>query len=268
MKVHQLITDKKFTLRHRVLSCFCRNLGGRCDCHSPNLHSFEEDEESSINKDKQYILDEVTGNMSVEYQEANMSDLHEDMFDDDAIYIRVGDGDYPMGVNGEVSLSDDIDTHYSDSGLHPQKKFVAKKKRYIESEDDSDAYSVHDSSEGSIILEDTIEDSIEETSEPEDNSNEEERSTLALDINSYILVKFRLEKRNKYYIGQIVEVIDSYSYKVKFLRNKGNCKFAWPITDDISLITKDDIENVIPTLLHERRGIKTFDILNFNYKIE
>lgn len=66
MKVHQLITSKLFNLKHRELSCFCKDLGGRCDCYSPVLHSFEQNKERT---EASLVLDEGTGELKVQNEE-------------------------------------------------------------------------------------------------------------------------------------------------------------------------------------------------------
>lgn len=40
LKVHQVIFNDQFSVNYRELSCFCRNLDGKCDCHSVKTHKF------------------------------------------------------------------------------------------------------------------------------------------------------------------------------------------------------------------------------------
>lgn len=64
MKVHQVVLVDKHLLKHRVLSCFCRNLKGHCKCYCPKLHKFEiiaKPEIESKTTDYKFQLDTKTG---------------------------------------------------------------------------------------------------------------------------------------------------------------------------------------------------------------
>lgn len=83
------------------------------------------------------------------------------------------------------------------------------------------------------------------------------------------MVKFTLEKREKFYVGQVIDITDGNTYEVKFLRHKGKGKFVWPITEDVSVICVTDIERVLSKPVTQRRGTITFDLSTFKmYKIE
>ncbi|XP_045774208.1 uncharacterized protein LOC123873410 [Maniola jurtina] len=47
LKIHQVIFKDKNAVNFRNLSCFCKNMSGKCDCYSTKTHRFE------INKDAQ-----------------------------------------------------------------------------------------------------------------------------------------------------------------------------------------------------------------------
>ncbi|KAJ2937841.1 hypothetical protein O0L34_g17819 [Tuta absoluta] len=324
MKLHQLTTEKKFNVKCRELSFFCQN-EGRCDCHNPYIHSFE-DESTNTENITQYILDEATGDMRV------CSPLLELEYSIDK------EDNYMMDVDETDFTAMDVDEYVNDDLIQPIKLFKSKKRRHSDSNDEnSEAYSVHDTSEGSFQSEDFLQDCDDETSDKEIEEHEKEQEEeqeeeqkekqeeqkeeqeedqevkrekregkqeeeqeigrkkelkrkgereldnehrekeekgedgsygkQTIDVCSYVLVKFQLEKRTKYYVGQVLEVYGNHSYKVKFLRNKGKGKFAWPINDDISLVDKDDVVNIVPKLIHERRGIKTLNISNCNFVI-
>lgn len=44
----------------------------------------------------------------------------------------------------------------------------------------------------------------------------------------FVLVKFCTKKTVKYYVGQILQVVDRLEYEVKFLRHEKESIFYWP----------------------------------------
>lgn len=38
MKLHQIISKQKYMINYRLLSCFCGDKGGLCNCHCPETH--------------------------------------------------------------------------------------------------------------------------------------------------------------------------------------------------------------------------------------
>lgn len=151
------------------------------------------------------------------------------------------------------------------------KRITKKGKQRIEesSEYDSD-YSVCDSSNGSDYIGELVsDDEIENESNAEyktgaehfTNFNAEEKIEKKIKIHTFLLIKFAVPKGTKYYIGQVIDLKkDTNSVKVKFLRNKGNGRFAWPIVDDICDVFTIDIEKVLPDPVSRRRGIHIFNV--------
>lgn len=65
-------------------------------------------------------------------------------------------------------------------------------------------------------------------------------------INSFILIKFCTKKSEKYYVAQVTNIhSQEEEFTVSYLRNKKN-KFVFPLVPDISTVSKDDIELVLP----------------------
>lgn len=156
-----------------------------------------------------------------------------------------------------------------------------------DSEEDSDNgnYCLHDTSDDSVNYLDfmdvsmtqEINDESEEVNDENKDVNNERRENIDINnfkhvekeitVGSHVLVKFLTYKSQKHYIGEVIKIYD-HSYTVKFLRNKGNGRFAFPITEDISVVFKNDIEEILQNPLSERRGIKTFDLKHVKIKIE
>lgn len=64
MKLHQMVLMDKHVLKYTVLSCFCRNLKGKCECFGSKLHEFEINARPEIqieDTDFEFQLDENTG---------------------------------------------------------------------------------------------------------------------------------------------------------------------------------------------------------------
>lgn len=163
-----------------------------------------------------------------------------------------------------------------------------------EEDNDNDNYSVHDTSDDSVnyldfmdlvrevndeIIEvndenkDVNDESIEVNNERIENNYEndfrhDDGMEKTITVGSHVLVKFLTHKSTKHYIGEVIKIYNN-SYTVKFLRNKGNGRFAFPIMEDIlSVVFKNDIEEILQNPLSERRGIKTFDLNHVKIKIE
>ncbi|CAH0719504.1 unnamed protein product, partial [Brenthis ino] len=79
LKIHQIVSHAKFILKYRILSCFCQNLKGKCECFEPKIHSFEFQTEFTIDgnrKDESYTrleLDETTGELKQVREQKNDS---------------------------------------------------------------------------------------------------------------------------------------------------------------------------------------------------
>lgn len=287
MKIHQLITQSKFALKHRILSCFCQSLQGKCDCYNPALHIFDMNDNLATNYYENgnlddVVLDEMTGefikNNSVE--NFNIFDTLTENFDYTSIFL-----DDEMGENCSMKRKPNDMTGLQNNKRLKIHNLPKKRCALNDSEDDDeyDNYSVHDTSDSSNYLDtmaladddestEIIDDSTEfndESTELNNNNNfkHNEGTNLEIKGGSYVLVKFLTDKRTKYYIGEVTKIYDN-SYKVKFLRNKGNGRFAWPIIEDTSVVYRTDINQIIQNPISERRGIKTFDLKHLGIKIE
>lgn len=62
-------------------------------------------------------------------------------------------------------------------------------------------------------------------------------------IGSFLLVKFRGLKINKFYVGKLLELTEGSRMLVKFMRRKGDF-FSWPDVNDVSFILDSDVELV------------------------
>lgn len=294
MKIHQLITQtNQYSLKHRILSCFCLRLQGKCDCYNPALHIFDINESlDTSNKTDNFddvLLDEATGEikkMNTVYLDKN-SDTHNE----------TENVEYMSALFDETTVDNCSIKRKNDKMIDLQNNKRLKteqqsKKRCdaSDSEEDSDNgnYSLHDTSDDSVnyldfmdvLMTQEVNDESEEVNdENEDVTNErreindknnfkhDERMEKEITVGSYVLVKFLTYKSQKHYIGEVIKIYD-HSYTVKFLRNKGNGRFAFPITEDISVVFKNDIEEILQNPLSERRGIKTFDLKHVKIKIE
>lgn len=100
--------------------------------------------------------------------------------------------------------------------------------------------------------------------------SEKDSNNAGMEIikDSHVVVRFELEKRNKYFLGQVLQLVGNVTFEVNFLRHKGNGRFAWPVLDDVSIIDKTEIVQVLPNPTSDRRGIKTFDLSTLTFKIE
>lgn len=64
MKVHQVVLMDKHLLIYRLLSCFCQNSKGKCECYNPKTHKFDikaKPEIESEETDYELQLNEETG---------------------------------------------------------------------------------------------------------------------------------------------------------------------------------------------------------------
>nr|XP_049693406.1 uncharacterized protein LOC126053967 [Helicoverpa armigera] len=78
-------------------------------------------------------------------------------------------------------------------------------------------------------------------------------------IGDYALVKFLSGKNAKYYVGKIIDYKDN-EFIAKYLRKNSKGFFSWPLVDDVSTITRLDIEKKLPKPLVGRRGELKFNI--------
>lgn len=90
-------------------------------------------------------------------------------------------------------------------------------------------------------------------------------------INDFVLVKFATRKRVLHYVGQVQEY-DNEEYVVKFLR-KSSRGFHFPIIDDISSISREDIVSKLPQPKKRSGTSRTccyfdFNINFFGYNIQ
>lgn len=88
---------------------------------------------------------------------------------------------------------------------------------------------------------------------------EDKSSNDKLEVEDYVLVKFLSGKNSKYYVGKIIECVDN-ELTIKYLRKNQKGSFSWPPVDDISVITRLDIEKKLPKPIIGRRGELKFII--------
>lgn len=87
----------------------------------------------------------------------------------------------------------------------------------------------------------------------EDNSSDDN-----LGVGDYALVKFSSGKNAKYYVGKIIDCKDN-EFTAKYLRKNSKGTFSWPQVDDVSIITRPDIEKKLP-----KPSISLCGVLKFN----
>lgn len=118
-------------------------------------------------------------------------------------------------------------------------------------ENEDEAYSDHD--EPSQVEED---DDTDPYIDPND-----------LNVGSFIVVQFPTKKTIRYFIGIILEIVntDSISYTTKFFRKNKN-EFSFPTIDDISDVAFGDIIKVLSKPSVSRRGLYSFreNLVRFN----
>lgn len=103
---------------------------------------------------------------------------------------------------------------------------------------------------------------IESVKEQPDSMSEEP------DVGKYVLIKFTTGKTIQFYISLIIKYKpDEKCYTVKYLRKIGNGVFSWPIADDISDVTRLDIQDVLSKPQVGRRGELKFILNHLNVPI-
>lgn len=147
-----------------------------------------------------------------------------------------------------------------------KKLAITRRKKIIEFEDDiseeSEAFSIHDSDN------ETLDEIVEREEEDVMGMAEVSSDITSRHEGDWLLVKFATKKTIKYFVAQIQEISDMNEPFVKFAR-KANSKrkgsvFIFPETDDMSLISNDDIECILPKPAVCRRGQFQFPI-DFSY---
>ncbi|KAG5887400.1 hypothetical protein JTB14_001590 [Gonioctena quinquepunctata] len=91
-------------------------------------------------------------------------------------------------------------------------------------------------------------------------------------VEDFVLVKFPTKKKVVYYVG-IIEEISGNELTVNFLRFKENCGFYYPVTNDISLIVREDILAKLPRPTQNQGTTRQssylkFNVSFFNYNIQ
>ena len=94
--------------------------------------------------------------------------------------------------------------------------------------------------------------------------------TTTLDLNyrqnDYVIVKF-LGRKNQiqHYIGIIQAEEHPNDYVIKFFRRMGDSnKFITPLLEDVSLVEKKDIVNLLPTPMINNRDQYIFEGVNLS----
>lgn len=131
------------------------------------------------------------------------------------------------------------------------------KRSIMKQEDTSDS----DEEVGSIHLNDT-DDSVEMSYEdfPLLKSGE------LVKQDDFIIVKFATKSTVVYYVGQVLSVSGN-NIEVKFMRRKNNSNtFVFPITEDISVIERDDILSVLPRARNPGTA-RTANLFTFNFNL-
>lgn len=133
------------------------------------------------------------------------------------------------------------------------KKISHNKKRLLEEETDEgsdDEYSLRESFDDGTFI---------STSEESDTVEELETHNLVKTTqffkkygrgtnsttNSFLLVRFRGHKTNKFYVGKILELTENSGMLVKFMRRRKGDLFYWPDVNDVTFILESDVELVL-----------------------
>jgi hypothetical protein len=91
-----------------------------------------------------------------------------------------------------------------------------------------------------------------------------------INFGDYVVVKFETNKRNRYYVGQVLMYDYEYNFlKVKCLRKKCSklddlTYFVEPSTIDLTEVSLSDVQTILPSPRIGRRGMITFDIPQFD----
>ncbi|CAB3254172.1 unnamed protein product [Arctia plantaginis] len=150
------------------------------------------------------------------------------------------------------------------------KKITHIKKRLLEEETDvgsDDEYSLRESSDDGTLIP-TLEesDTVEEleTHNLEKTTQSSSRNMVEKQINSFLLVRFRGHKTNKFYVGQILELTENSGMLVKFMRRRKADLFYWPDVNDASFILESDVELVLTNPREGRRGTFKFEDIDYS----
>lgn len=83
----------------------------------------------------------------------------------------------------------------------------------------------------------------------------------------FVLVKFPLKTSIYYYIGRVVEVINSNEFVIKFLRRKTpGFKFYYPLVEDTSTVDRYDLVLKLPQP-NSSKTARTSSLLTFNINL-
>lgn len=115
-----------------------------------------------------------------------------------------------------------------------------------------------DSSDSDVSIEDLCDDS----SDISDEFGTE--ADYDINMNDFVLVKYPLKKRIKYYVGQ-VDKIDTAEYVVNYLKKAANDKFMFPEKRDEDLIMRDDIVTKLPVPFISGGTERASNLWCFNY---
>lgn len=82
-----------------------------------------------------------------------------------------------------------------------------------------------------------------------------------------MLVKFPTKRNIFHYVGQVIGVAEYGEFEVKFLRHSNN-RFHFPLVDDVSIISRDDIESKLPKPISMAGTSRLASFLNFNVNFD
>lgn len=78
-----------------------------------------------------------------------------------------------------------------------------------------------------------------------DYSDEPEEVSLEIRPNDFVIVRYPLKKRIKYYVGQ-VEKVEAGEFFINFLKKTSSDKFLFPEKKDEDIVYKEDIIVKLP----------------------
>lgn len=138
---------------------------------------------------------------------------------------------------------------------------ATKRKVFKKSDKESDSDDLGDDDNTSLDLVDSDNDSsIDEFPIIIDDD-------FVVNVNNFVLARFFTKTTTIHYIGQVLKK-DLNNYEIKFLRRRNNSSsFAFPVTDDIAIVEREDIIAVFPT--PERSGTaRTASIFKFKFNFK
>ncbi|CAG4925488.1 unnamed protein product [Colias eurytheme] len=238
MKVHQVVLMDKHLLIYRLLSCFCQNSKGKCECYNPKTHKFDikaKPEIESEETDYELQLNEETGVIRIVRKQIDKSEENEriDLENEDMLLNFIEKEE----VYNNVELNDSL-VEFAEKKLQRlcgntnDEKYLKRKHNghVIElkrnkknqcynrdsSDESCDDYSTHDSSSDLENFED--ETPLEaDYLDPEIEMCSDNNAAMEIIKDSHVVVRFELEKRNKYFLGQVLQLVGNVTFEVKFL---------------------------------------------------